>query len=234
MMTKRKQKRKQDVGQKRLFQVFRHHSGTTLVNLEVEPKSGPGFDFVGEVYAEGFLAAHVAVLGELPLLDDAIKPLVVLINELGFWTEFSCSGHEEKNGGNRGYILVYNERAETLLRLKRLLADIWDEEDGPCDCEGACDFIDGHPPVRSLRNGTPIPVPNMGVRLELTVEGAFHGEWGFRIDFLGYERSLTALDYAWLVEQIELRTGRAKPLPQPLHPQPLQGRKRLLTIQRLL
>ena len=74
----------------------------------------------------------------------------------------------------------------------------------------------------------------MGVRLELTVEGTFHGEWGVRIDFCGYERPLTALDYAWLVEQIELRTGRAKPLPQPVLPQPLQRHKRLLTIQRLL
>ena len=232
-MTKRKPKKQSVSHGQRLFQVFRHHSGTTMVNLEVEPKSGPGFDFLAEVYADGFLAAHVAVLGELPPLDDAIKPLVVLLNELGFWTEFSCSGHEQKNGGSRGYILVYNERAETLLRLKRLLADIWDEEDGPCDCEGECDFIDGHPPVRSLRNGTPIPEPNMGVRLELTVEGTFHGEWGGRIDFVGYERPLTALDYAWLVEQIELRTGRAKPLQQPLHPLPLQGHKRL-TIQRLL
>jgi hypothetical protein len=73
----------------------------------------------------------------------------------------------------------------------------------------------------------------MGVRLNLIVDG-LHGEWGVSIDFVGYERPLTALDYAWLVEQIELRTGRAKPLQQPLHPQPLQGRKRLLTIQRLL
>lgn len=232
-MTKRKPKKQSVSHGQRLFQVFRHHSGTTMVNLEVEPKSGPGFDFLAEVYADGFLAAHVAVLGELPPLDDAIKPLVVLLNELGFWTEFSCSGHEQKNGGSRGYILVYNERAETLLRLKRLLADIWDEEDGPCDCEGACDFIDGHPPSRCLRNGTPIPEPNMGVRLNLIVDG-LHGEWGVSIDFVGYERPLTALDYAWLVEQIELRTGRAKPLQQPLHPQPLQGRKRLLTIQRLL
>ena len=157
-MAKRKPKRKPNVGHgKRLFQVFRHHSGTTMVNLEVEPKSGPGFDFLAEVYADGFLAAHVAVLGELPPIDADIKPLVLLLNELGFWTEFSCSGHEEKDGGNRGYISVYIERAETLLRLKRLLADIWDEEDGPCDCEGECDFIDGHPPLRSLRNGSPIP-----------------------------------------------------------------------------
>lgn len=229
-MTKRKPKKQSVSHGQRLFQVFRHHSGTTMVNLEVEPKSGPGFDFLAEVYADGFLAAHVAVLGELPPLDDAIKPLVVLLNELGFWTEFSCSGH----GGNRGYISVYIERAETLLRLKRLLADIWDEEDGPCDCEGECDFIDGHPPVRSLRDGTPIPLPNMDVRLNLVVDGTLHGEWGVSIDFVGYERPLTALDYAWLVEQIELRTGRAKPLQQPLHPLPLQGHKRLLTIQRLL
>ena len=233
-MAKRKPKRKPNVGHgKRLFQVFRHHCGTNMVNLEVEPKSGEGFDFVGEVYAEGFLAAHVAVLGELPPLDADIKPLVLLLNELGFWTEFSCSGHAEKNGGSRGYVLVYIERAETLLRLKRLLADIWDEDDGPCDCEGECDFIDGHPPVRSLRDGTPIPLPNMDVRLNLVVDGTLHGEWGVSIDFVGYERPLTALDYAWLVEQIELRTGRAKPLPQPLPPQPLQSHKRL-TIQRLL
>ena len=235
-MAKRKPKRKPNVGHgKRLFQVFRHADGTHWVALDLEPRSSEGLDFVGEVCADGFLAAHVAVLGELPPLDEAIKPLVLLLNELGFWTEFSCSGHEaeESDGGNGGYILVYIERAETLLRLKRLLADIWDEEDGPCDCEGECDFIDGHPPVRSLRNGTPIPEPNMGVRLELTVEGTFHGEWGVRIDFVGYERPLTALDYAWLVEQIELRTGRAKPLPQPLPPQPLQSHKRL-TIQRLL
>jgi len=235
-MAKRKPKRKPNVGHgKRLFQVFRHDDGTHMVALDVDPKPIEGLAFVGEVCADGFLAAHVAVLGELPPLDEAIKPLVLLLNELGFWTEFSCSGHEaeESDGGNGGYILVYIERAETLLRLKRLLADVWDEDDGPCDCEGECDFIDGHPPVRSLRNGTPIPEPNMGVRLELTVEGTFHGEWGVRIDFVGYERPLTALDYAWLVEQIELRTGRAKPLPQPLPPQPLQSHRRL-TIQRLL
>ncbi len=193
-----------------------------------------GIGTLGTEEGRAWATVSQEVLGELPPLDDAIKPLVVLLNELGFWTEFSCSGHEEKNGGNRGYISVYIERAETLLRLKRLLADIWDEEDGPCDCEGECDFIDGHPPLRSLRNGTPIPEPNMGVRINLIVDGTLHGEWGVRIDFVGYERPLTALDYAWLVEQIELRTGRAKPLQQPLHPQPLQGRKRLLTIQRLL
>ncbi len=235
-MAKRKPKRKPNVGHgKRLFQVFRHDDGTHMVALDVDPRPIEGLDFIGEVCADGFLAAHVAVLGELPPLDEAIKPLVLLLNELGFWTEFSCSGHEaeESDGGNGGYILVYIERAETLLRLKRLLADIWDEEDGPCDCEGECDFIDGHPPLRSLRNGTPIPEPNMGVRLELTVEGTFHGEWGVRIDFVGYERPLTALDYAWLVEQIELRTGRAKPLPQPLPPQSVPSHKRL-TIQRLL
>ena len=233
-MTKRKPK-KQNVRHGKLFQVFRHDSGTHMVLYDVEPRSGPGLDFVGEVSAEGFLAAHLAVLGELPPLDEAIKPLVLLLNELGYWTEFSCSGHEaeESEGATGGYILVYIERAETLLRLKRLLADVWDEDDGPCDCEGECDFIDGHPPLRSLRNGTPIPEPNMGVRINLIVDGTLHGEWGVRIDFVGYERPLTALDYAWLVEQIELRTGRAKPLPQPLPPLPLQSHKRL-TIQRLL
>ena len=235
-MAKRKPKRKPNVGHgKRLFQVFRHADGTHWVALDLEPRSSEGLDFIGEVCADGFLAAHVAVLGELPPLDEAIKPLVLLLNELGYWTEFSCSGHEaeESDGATGGYILVYIERAETLLRLKRLLADIWDEDDGPCDCEGDCDFIDGHPPLRSLRNGTPIPEPNMDVRINLIVDGTLHGEWGVRIDFCGYERPLTALDYAWLVEQIELRTGRAKPLPQPVPPLPLQGHKRL-TIQRLL
>ncbi len=38
------------------------------------------------------------------------------------------------------------------------------------------------------------------------------GEWGLRLDFIANERALSPLDYAWLVEQIELRTGRAKPL----------------------
>ena len=79
-MTKRKPKKQSVSHGQRLFQVFRHHCGTNMVNLEVEPKSGEGFDFVGEVYAEGFLAAHVAVLGELPPLDEAIKPLVLLLN----------------------------------------------------------------------------------------------------------------------------------------------------------
>jgi hypothetical protein len=179
-MTKRKPKKQSVHHGQRLFQVFRHDSGTHMVLYEVEPRSGPGLDFVGEVSADGFLAAHVAVLGELPPLDEAIKPLVSCCSMS--WATgpnlVAADTRQRSLGETGGYILVYIERAETLLRLKRLLADVWDEDDGPCDCEGECDFIDGHPPLRSLRNGTPIPLPNMDVRLNLIVDGTLHGEWG--------------------------------------------------------
>jgi hypothetical protein len=216
----------------RLFQVFRHDDGTHTTILEAAPISVEGFEFVGQVRAKNFLEAHVAVVGELPQLDEPIKPLVLLLNSLGFWTLYCCSGHQtEHDDGGHGYIFLHIEQVESLRRLKQLMADILDDdEDGPCDCEGPCEY--GHEPLRFLRQRTaPLPAPNMVVTLALELAATNrHGEWGLSMRFSGINRPLSALDYAWLVEQIELRTGRAKPLPPSA---PSAPRKSPLTLSRL-
>ena len=50
-------------------------------------------EFIGETRAKNFLDACLRVAGILPEIDEAIRPLVPLLNELGFWTESCCSGH---------------------------------------------------------------------------------------------------------------------------------------------
>lgn len=231
-MAKRKRSHTSPTDRLRLFQVFRLDDGTHEVLLESQATSSEGVTFVREVYAKNFLAAHVAVVGELPQLDEPIKPLVLLLTELGYWTLFCCSGHvTELEDGQRGYIMLYVEQVETLRSLKRLLSDILlDElaEEGPCDCEGPCHGC-GHPALRFLRDGTQVPFPNMDIRLELPIGGAPCGEWGVQLGFMN-QRPLSPLDYAWLVEQIELRTGRAKPLPPSA---PSAPRKSPLTLMNL-
>lgn len=65
--------------------------------------------------------------------------------------------------------------------------------------------------VADLRDGTALPEGNLFFQLVLPVWCRW--EWSLRVGFDCRERAPLPIDYAWLVEQIELRTGRAKPLP---------------------
>ncbi len=92
---KRKRPATGPVHAQRLFPVFRHPDGTHSV-LTVSCDSGEGMEFIAQVRAPNFLEAHLAVVGELPELDEPIKPLVILLNRLGFPTLACCSGYAEE------------------------------------------------------------------------------------------------------------------------------------------
>lgn len=193
------------------FQVFRDPDGSYSVETgwpchsieEVE------LEFIAQVRAPNFLEAHLAVVGELPELDEPIKPLVLLLNRLGFPTLACCSGHAEEGEDGTGYVLVFLEHVEQLRRFKNLIAavDDVDAEEGPCDCEGACHGC-GHPPLRFMMDGRPLPDGNFHMTLELS--SRMGGEWSTTLRF-GAWRPLTALDYQWLVERIEVHCGLSTP-----------------------
>lgn len=175
----------------RLFQVFRfEEDGTYAVLLEDTPQSSEGMEFVAEVRAKNFLDAHLRVVGVLPEIDDAIRPLVLLLNELGYFTEFSCCGH----GKEDGYISLVLETADRVRSLRQLLASIEEaEEDGPCDCEGVCHGC-GHESLRFLRDGTALPEGNLFFQLVLPVWCRW--EWSLRVGFDCAERAPLPIDYA--------------------------------------
>lgn len=202
----------------RLFQVFRYDDGSHEALLEDEPVSSEGMEFIGETRAKNFLDACLRVAGKLPEIDEAIRPLVLLLNELGFWTESCCSGHPDPSKPDEdddGYVSFYFEKAGQQAQLRQLLRAIWQSEgEWHCVCEPEeCDR-DDHVPPRQLRDGTQLPSGELFLNLDLPPPLAtYGGEWGVSIRFGCIGRAVLPIDYTWLVEQIELHTGRAKPLP---------------------
>ncbi len=196
----------------RLFQVFRFDNGSHEALLEDEPVSSEGMEFIGETRARNFLDACLRVAGELPKIDDAIKPLVLLLNELGFWTESCCSGHPDPSKPEEeddGYVSFYFEKAGQQAQLRQLLRAIWQSEwGGELDSE-ECDS-DDHEKPRYLRDGTELPLGRLVLTLELPPPLAtYGGEWGVAMGLGCVGRAVLPIDYTWLVEQIELQTGRA-------------------------
>lgn len=84
------------------FQVWKHRRLMEHVVIRDERRERhpePGWRLLKQVFAPNFLDAHQQVLGRLPPIDEPIKPLVLLLNELGYLTQFSCSGHRPSDRG---------------------------------------------------------------------------------------------------------------------------------------
>jgi hypothetical protein len=55
-------------------------------------------------------------LGHLQDMDELIIPVVKILNEKGYWTEFSCSGHFHSGEEARPYIMFEEEVKEKEIR----------------------------------------------------------------------------------------------------------------------
>lgn len=157
--------------------MLRDNTGDTTPYVE-------DFEFVTQFRTVGFLEAHVAHFGELPQIDRKIRPLVLLLNELGYMTEYSCSGHEGRPVDREGYIALFADSAQSARKLIGALSSI------------KAQWIDEHetwPPVC--------------VTVEVSTSNwkslAHDDEWPLRLGFApATSRPITAANYAWLGKQL--------------------------------
>lgn len=106
----------------RTFQIWKDRTGQDFLILgkEPSPRDGP-VEFVREFEAENWLEAYVHV-GEQPAdIDQGIKNLVDVMNNLpGIMTTGSCEGHV-KAGDTSAYVSFTVDDVPTLRALTRLL-----------------------------------------------------------------------------------------------------------------
>lgn len=164
------------------FQVWRDPSDESFfvvrVNGEDITSERPGFVLVAQIQAATYLEAHLAHFGRLPPIDRTIKPLVLLFNELGYITEYSCSGHRKGGPTRDGYISLISPSTLQTRALIDCMSDILDTVD---------------------------TMPRVSVEIQMVL---FHqdrledDEWCLRLGFRTYPGPPTAADYAWLGERL--------------------------------
>lgn len=169
------------------------HTGTRYYSVDRDftgdTSDSEGIKFVAKVRAKNFLEAHLAYFGKLPPIDPNIRPLVLLLNEHGYVTEYSCSGHRRTPSG--GYISLYADSTKSARRLMRAfgaIEDAWHRE-----------HFDEWPPVR--------------VEVQVLCNHWFllahANEWHLRLGFRSARRRpIRAAEYADLCEQLRAILAR--------------------------